>query len=87
MTDDSISELDKIGTELAVLHFVVHNLMVTNCEKEQDPVAFAQGLLSEIETAEWPDDEQWQTEVQERLKAFFYQVVSTLKSKTSHHDA
>ena len=84
MTADRISEL---GTEMAVLHFVVHQLMVAHCEREQDPIAFAQGLLFEIETTEWPDDEQWQTEIQERMKAFFGQVVSTLKSKTSHHDA
>ncbi len=86
MATDRISE---ITTNLAVLNFVVHQLMVTHCEREQDPVAFAQKLLAQIEEAfaAAPHDEQWQTEMQEQMKAFFGQVVSTLKSKTSHHDA
>ena len=74
---------------LAVLHFIVHELMVAHCEMEQNPIEFAQGLLAQIEEAfaDAPHDEQWQTEMQEQTKAFFGQVVSTLKSKTSHHDA
>ena len=86
MTTDRVSE---ITTELAVLHFVVHQLMVAHCEREQDPIAFAQGLLSQIEGAfaKSPADEQWQTKMQEQTKAFFAQVVSTLKSKTSRLDA
>ncbi len=86
MTTDRISELT---TGYAVLHFIVHELMVVHCEKEEDPVTFAQGLLAQIEEAfaDAPHDEQWQTEMQEQTKAFFGQVVSTLKSKTSHHDA
>ena len=86
MTTDRISELT---TELAVLHFVVHQLMVAHCEKEKNPISFAQGLLSQIEGAfaGSPADEQWRTEMQEQMKAFFGQVVSTLKSKTGHHDA
>ena len=86
MTSDRISE---ISTELAVVHYVVHQLMVAHCEREQDPVAFAQGLLAQIEEAfaNEPQEEQWRIELQEQTKAFFGQVVSTLKSKTSHHDA
>ena len=90
MTTDRISELT---TGHAVLHFIVHQLMVAHCEREQDPIAFAQGLLSQIEEmfADTPRDEQWQTEMQEQMqeqmKAFYGQVVSTLRSKTSHHDA
>ena len=74
---------------LGILHFLAHNLMVTSCEREQDPVAFAQGLLSEIEEmfAEAPDDAPLKAKLQERMTAFFGQVVSTLRSKTSHHDA
>ena len=86
MADDRISEL---GTKLAVLHFLVHNLMVAHCEKEQDPAAFAQRLLSEIDAAlaEAPTDEQWQIEIREQMQVFFGLVVSTLRSKTSHHNA
>ncbi len=86
MTTDRISELT---TGYAVLHFIVHELMVVHCEKEEEPVAFAEGLLAQIEKAlaDAPNDEQWQIEMQEQTKAFFGQVVSTLKSKTSHHDA
>ena len=86
MTTDKYSE---ITTQLAVLNFLVHQLMVVHCEKEDDPISFAQELLSEIETmfAATPVEEQWETELQEQMKAFFGQVVSTLKSKTSHHDA
>jgi len=86
MTIDRISELT---TGLAVLHFIVHELMVVQCEKAEEPVAFAQGLLAQIEEAfaDAPRDERWQTEMQEQTIAFFGQVVSTLKSKTSHHDA
>ena len=86
MTDDRISELT---TGLAVLHFIVHELMVAQCEKAEEPVAFAQELLAQIEEAfaDAPRDERWQIEMQEQTKAFFGQVVSTLKSKTSHHDA
>ncbi len=86
MTDDRISEL---STELAVLHYVVHELMVAHCEREQNPVAFAQEFLLPFHRAiaESPDDEQWQSKFLERMQAFFGQVVSTLKSKTPHHDA
>ncbi len=86
MTTDRISELT---TGYAVLHFIVNELMVVHCEKDKEPVAFAQGLLTQIEKAfaDAPQEEQWQTEMQEQTKAFFGQVVSTLKSKTSHHDA
>ena len=86
MTTDRISELT---TGHAVLHFIVHALMVAHCERDQDPVAFAQGLLAQIEEAfaDAPRNEKWQIEMQEQTKEFFGQVVSTLKSKTSHHDA
>ena len=86
MTQDQITELT---VELAVLHFIVHQLMVVHCENERDPVAFAQGLLTQIEEglADAPQDKQWQTDMHERMKAFFGQVVSTLKAKMSHHDA
>ena len=86
MAPDRMSELT---TGFAVLHFIVHQLMVVHCEKEEDPVTFAQGLLSEIEEVfvTSPTDEQWHIEMQKQMKAFFGQVVSTLKSKTPHHDA
>ncbi len=81
--------LSEITTQLAVLHYMVNQLMVAHCEREEDPITFAQGLLSQIEKAfaATPTDEQWKIEMQEQTKAFFGQVISTLKSKISHHGA
>ncbi len=85
----SQNQINELTTNVAILHFLVHQLMVAHCEKESDPVAFAQSLLTEMEgmLAEVPKDHQWQIDISDQMKAFFAQVVSTLKSNTHHHDA
>ncbi len=84
-----MSDNSELTTQLAVLHFVVHHLMVVHCEGQEDPVASAQKLLADIEKAfaDAPKEQQWQVDMQRQMKEFFAQVVSTLRSKTSHHDA
>ncbi len=89
MTSDRISELQN---EVGVLHFVVTHLLVAHCEREENPVQFAQGLSTQLEEmfeATPPADmpEGWQAQIRERMLAMFGLVVSILLRKTAHHDA
>ncbi len=90
MTANRFTEIEM---ELVVLHFAVHQLLVAHCERETNPVAFALGLLTDLEetfdtapsSTDLPED--WQAQIRERSTAFFGQVVSTLLTKTARHDA
>ena len=92
MAPDRLSEIEN---EVVVLHFVVTHLLMAHCEREENPVEFAQGLLAQMEELfdrPPPDDapempEGWKAQIRERMTAVFGQVVSLLLAKTSHHDA